>query len=93
MSKTHLEYVTEGWGTVENYVRNVWGDEACFSIVGKSILIHLDNPTPEMTMRRIADFATNQVKLLTSKCQLCKEMGELGGDEVYEGELVAAKKK
>ncbi|MBI5365741.1 MAG: hypothetical protein HZA54_01785 [Planctomycetes bacterium] len=85
-TKSHLEYVREVWGDVANYVRNVWGPEAEFDLVGRSCLIHLDRPDPAARRERIDQFAARTAELAHADCPLCREMADLGGDEVFDRE-------
>ncbi|MBI3271587.1 MAG: hypothetical protein HYZ53_21530 [Planctomycetes bacterium] len=86
--KTHLDQVRETWGNPETYVRTVWGQEAVFDLEGRSCLIHLDRPDAETRRRRIEEVRARQAELAAADCPLCREMAELGGDEVFDREEV-----
>ena len=84
-NKTHLELVRETWGDVATYVRQVWGPEAVYDLVGRMCLIHLDRPAEEARQRRIAEAQTRHATLAEADCPLCREMAESGGDEIFDG--------
>ena len=83
--KTHLELVIETWGSVENYVKAVWGPEATFDLVDKLCLIHLDKPAGNVRQARANEAAKRHAELGEADCPLCREMAEAGGDEVFDG--------
>ncbi len=55
--KTHMDHVLDTWGTPARYATEVWGPDAVHDLTpdGRSILIHLDRPTPATRARRLAE--------------------------------------
>ena len=82
----HLGYVREVYKTVELYVSTVWGKEATFDVLEeqRTILIHLDSPSEGERYKRQVEMAARLLTLKEADCPLCREMAEVGGDEVFE---------
>ena len=89
-AKSHIDQVKETWGDVETYVHQVWGPDAEFDLVGKSCLIHLDHPDAATRAERVAKFTARSAELEHANCPLCREMANLGGDEVFDESPVDA---
>ena len=83
----HLDRIRETWGTVGAYVKAVWGDSATFDVCAFTaplVLIHLDAPDSETRHRRCVESERRFTELKNADCPLCREMAEVGGDEVFE---------
>jgi len=63
-------------------LKEVFGENVVISRIGPFNLIHLDNPSPELVERRIAEFEPD--KLFEDDCPLCKILREEGGNVVYD---------
>lgn len=63
-------------------LRDVFGPEAVFSHVGKFVLVHLDDPTPEEVEHRIAEFDPEQY--FTDDCPLCQMLKQDGGAIIFD---------
>lgn len=63
-------------------IRQIFGDKAIISRIGRFNLIHLDNPSPETVERRIGEFDPND--LFEDDCPLCRMLREEGGNVVYD---------
>ena len=66
-------------------LKQTFGEDVIVSRIGHFNLIHLDNPSPELVERRIAEFDPNE--LFEDDCPLCKMLREEGGNVVYDGSL------
>jgi len=71
-----------GVGESFEELRQMFGDGAIISRVGKFRLIHLDNPSHDEIERRIATF--NPREIFDDDCPLCRIMLEQGGNVVYD---------
>jgi len=63
-------------------LKDVFGENVVVSRIGPFNLIHLDNPSPELVERRIAEFDPDN--LFEDDCPLCKMLREEGGNVVYD---------
>ena len=59
-----------------------FGENVIISRIGPFNLLHLDNPSPEVVERRIAEFDPDD--LFEEDCPLCKMLREEGGNVVYD---------
>lgn len=66
----------------EQELRKTFGEDVRISRVGKFNLIHLDNPSPQVIAKRIAEF--NPDDLFEDNCPLCQMLRERGGNVVYD---------
>ena len=63
-------------------LKRTFGEDVVISRIGSFNLIHLDNPSPEMVERRIAEFDPND--LFEDDCPLCQMLRKEGGNVVYD---------
>lgn len=63
-------------------LRQIFGEEAIVSRLGRYNLIHLDSPDPEEVARREAEF--NPADLFEDDCPLCQMLMEQGANVVYD---------
>ena len=66
----------------DDELRDIFGENAVVSRVGRFNLIHLDNPSPETVEQRIGEFDPND--LFEDDCPLCSMLREEGGNVVYD---------
>lgn len=63
-------------------LKEIFGEEAVISRVGKFNLIHLDHPSEDEIERRVEEFDPND--LLEDDCPLCRMLRDQGGNVVYD---------
>jgi len=78
-----LDYIRERYGSLSDYVAEMYGTEASFSEVGDFCLIHLDNPSKAERQRRVDEFSVNDH--FPDDCPICEMQKEMGGFIVFDG--------
>ena len=63
-------------------LKDLFGEDAIISRIGRFNLIHLDHPTPETVQQRIGEFDPDD--LFEDDCPLCRMLREEGGNVVYD---------
>jgi hypothetical protein len=66
----------------EESLRELFGEDAIISRVGRFNLVHLDQPDQEEIARRVAEFDPNE--LFEDDCPLCQMLRKQGGNVVYD---------
>jgi hypothetical protein len=66
----------------EEELRQIFGDGAVISRVGRFNLVHLDNPSAAEIERRAREFDPDD--LFDDDCPLCRMLREDGGNVVYD---------
>jgi hypothetical protein len=78
-----LDWVRREFGSIEEYIKNHYGKEAPFSIIGDFCLLHLDNPDEATIKEREQEFLKDD--RLNDDCPLCQLQREEGGFVIYDG--------
>ncbi len=72
----------EGLPETDESLRQMFGENAIITRVGRFNLVHLDNPDEGELERRIRDFDPDEY--FEADCPLCRLMREEGGNIVYD---------